>query len=74
MIVRIVRATIALKRQVYPGEILDVSKVEGTQLISAGKAVVVSDAPVETTSAPVETAEAAVMPQAKPKSAAKRKE
>ena len=53
MKVKIIRATIAQKRQVFPGEELDVSKAEAATLIGAGKAVGLKESGVETTAAPV---------------------
>ncbi len=50
MKVKIVRPTIAQKRQVMPGEVLDVSKEEAVQLIGANKAVIAKEIAVETTS------------------------
>lgn len=58
MKVRIIRPTIAQKRQVMPGEELDVSKQEGVQLVSAGKAIPVAEIEMESTSLatePIET-------------------
>jgi hypothetical protein len=65
MKVRIIRPTIAQKRQVLAGEVLDVSNAEGVILIGAGKAAAVKDAAPETATLPrvgVETA--AVEPSA----------
>jgi hypothetical protein len=60
MKVKITRATIAQKRQVYPGETLDVRQDEAIQLIGAGKA--------EAVKAEAETAQAPKAPSAeKPK-------
>lgn len=65
MKVRITRPTIAQKRQVLPGEELDVPQTEGIQLISAGKAIAVPEAEVETMDLPtdeIETREEATHP------------
>lgn len=48
MIVKIIRPTVAQKRSVMPGDVLEVSKDEGALLISANKAIAVKDSPVET--------------------------
>ena len=63
MKVKIIRPTIAQKRQVFAGDMLEVSKEEAVQLIGAGKAVGVVDAPavVETADRPVEAVESAVV-------------
>lgn len=62
MKVRIVRLTIAQKRQVYPGEELEVSKEEAIQLIGANKAVVVKEsAVVETADQPLKAVETEVV-------------
>lgn len=57
MKVKIIRPTIALKRQVYSGDVLEVSKEEAIQLIGANKAVAVKDVAVETTSQPLKEVE-----------------
>lgn len=74
MKVRIIRPTIAQKRQVYPGDELEVSKDEAVQLIGAGKAVGVKDASavVETTDQPLEAVETEVVETAEVPAAPKR--
>ena len=59
MKVKIIRATIAQKRQVMPGDFLDVSQQEAVLLIGAGKAQAVKEA-AETTSLPTGDVEQAV--------------
>jgi hypothetical protein len=62
MKVRIIRPTIAQKRQVYPGDELEVSKEEAVQLIGANKAVAVkTTAVVETADQPLEAVETSVV-------------
>lgn len=62
MKIKIIRATIAQKRQVEPGEELEVSKEEGIQLIGAGKAVALKSSAVETTEAPTYENETTSLP------------
>ena len=52
MKVQITRPTISQKKQVLPGDVLDVSKDEAVQLIGAGKAVAFKESAVETTLIP----------------------
>lgn len=66
MKVRIIRPTIAQKRQVYAGDVLEVSKDEAVQLIGANKAVAVKESPVETATLPVVEQAAAVVEQVQP--------
>ena len=66
MKVKIIRPTIAQKRQVLAGDMLEVSKEEAVQLIGAGKAVAVKDSAVETAEAPVAMQEQAAAPQPEP--------
>ncbi len=66
MKVKIIRSTIAQKRQVFAGDMLEVSKEEAVQLIGAGKAVAVKDSAVETAEAPVVMQEQAAAPQPEP--------
>ena len=63
MKVTIIRPTIALKRQVMPGDQLEVSKEEAVQLIGANKAVAVKERVVETTELPRKAAEAQSLPE-----------
>lgn len=62
MKVKIIRATVAQKRTVLAGEELDVSKDEAMQLVSAGKALVLKDAAVETADKPMAEAETTSVP------------
>ena len=65
MKVRIIRPTIALKRQVNEGEMIEVSPKEAAELIGAGKAVAVKeDAAVETAVRPMEDVETSELPAA----------
>ena len=64
MKVKIIRNTIAQKRQVAPGEILEVSKGEAVQLIGANKAIALKESAVETTDAPVAEVETTELPAA----------
>lgn len=59
MKVKIIRNTIAQKRQVAPGEILEVSKEEAVQLIGANKAIAMKESVAETTDLPMENVETA---------------
>lgn len=63
MKVKITRPTIAQKRQVYPGDLLEVSKEEAVQLIGAGKAIAVKESAVETAQAPAVAQEQAAVPE-----------
>lgn len=58
MKVQIIRSTVAQKRSVMPGDVLEVSKDEAVQLIAANKAIALKDSPVETASIPQVQAEA----------------
>ena len=60
MKVQITRSTISQKKQVLPGEVLDVSKEEAVQLIGAGKAVALKESAVETTLIPQDVVEQTV--------------
>ena len=60
MKVQITRPTISNKKQVLPGDVLDVSKDEAVQLIGAGKAVAFKESAVETTIIPQDVVEQAV--------------
>lgn len=62
MKVKITRLTVAQKRQVYPGDEIEVTKEEAIQLIGAGKAVAVKEAAVETAEMPAVNAESSEMP------------
>lgn len=64
MKVKIIRPTIAQKRQVFPGDVLDVSKDEAVQLIGANKAVPVKETAAETTDAPAANVETTELPAA----------
>lgn len=65
MKVKIIRPTIALKRQVNEGEILEVTQQEAAELIGARKAVAVKeDAVVETAVRPMEEVETSTLPAA----------
>lgn len=66
MIVKIIRPTIAQKRQVFAGDVLEVSKDEAVQLIGANKAVAVKDNPVETATLPMAEQAAVVVEQVQP--------
>lgn len=73
MKVKIIRPTIALKRLVQAGDVLETSKEEAQQLILAGKAVVLRDeAPIETADMPTAGVEFAAVE--KPKGYTKKKE
>lgn len=73
MKVRIIRPTIAQKRQVYAGEELEVSKEEAVQLIGANKAVALkTSAVVETADQPLEAVETEVVETAEVPAAPKR--
>ena len=63
MKVKITRPTIAQKRQVYPGDLLEVSKEEAVQLIGAGKAIAVKESAVEKAPAPAVAQEQAAVPE-----------
>ena len=60
MKVQIIRPTISGKKQVLPGDVLDVSKDEAVQLIGAGKAVAFKESAVETTLIPQDVVEQTV--------------
>lgn len=60
MKVQIIRPTISNKKQVLPGDVLDVSKDEAVQLIGAGKAVAFKESAVETTLIPQDVVEQTV--------------
>ena len=60
MKVQIIRPTISGKKQVLPGDVLEVSKDEAVQLIGAGKAVAFKESAVETTLIPQDVVEHAV--------------
>jgi hypothetical protein len=64
MKVKIIRPTIAQKRNVTPGEILDVPQHEAVQLIGAGKAVAVKESAVETAERPMDVVETSDAPAA----------
>lgn len=64
MKIRIIRPTIALKRQVSEGEILDVTQQEATELIGARKAVAVKEDAVETAVRSMEQVETSEIPAA----------
>ncbi|MBI5933262.1 MAG: hypothetical protein HY867_06105 [Chloroflexi bacterium] len=70
MKVKIIRPTIAQKRQVYPGELLEVSKEEAVQLIGANKAIAVKDSAVETAQTPIVAQEQAAVVETEPAPAA----
>jgi hypothetical protein len=61
MKIQITRATISEKRQVYSGQVLDVSKTEGLALICAGKAVEVQES-AETTAVKAQDIETTALP------------
>jgi len=60
MKVQIIRPTISQKKQVLPGDVLDVSKDEAVQLIGAGKAVAFKEIAIETTIIPQDVVEQTV--------------
>ncbi len=67
MRVKITRPTIAQRRQVLPGEELEVSQQEAIQLIGAHKAIALKAVEVETTDkslAEAETSAAPIVPEA----------
>lgn len=66
MKVKIIRPTIAQKRQVYAGDVLEVSKEEAVQLIGAGKAIAVKESAVETAEAPAAAKEQETAIEAEP--------
>jgi hypothetical protein len=66
MKVKIIRPTIAQKRQVYVGDVLDVSKEEAVQLIGSNKAIAVKESAVETAQAPAVAQEQAAAPEPEP--------
>ena len=72
MKVQIIRPTISQKKQVLPGDVLDVSKDEAVQLIGAGKAVAFKESAVETTLIPQDVVEQAVSVNTETFEAAKR--
>jgi uncharacterized protein YggE len=79
MKIKIIRATIAQKQQVYPGQVLDVSKDEAVQIIGAGKAVAVPDVSVpsvsvETTVKAAGEVESTVLPRGKTRGGKKKEE
>lgn len=74
MRVKIIRPTIAQKRQVMPGDELEVSKEEAQQLILANKAVPVREIPIETAMLPIEVGEVTMVSVGeKPKGYTKKK-